>query len=209
MKGQEATPGEIERRIGLVGESCECELDRDWMQGKMIPLEWGTALQGEAAKTLGFDPENPRVKMEISQILKNGSGSGGAVESFAYSDDPLVGYSEVQVVNFDQETLTDQPVDNAVRVTRIVTPATEPAEIVPSTVSGSVDVALASEATPLLHEGNPHLAPENGRELRSEGFDRSPLKIAFLVTTLFFLLVLAIGLYILMSSRNARRVQSS
>ncbi len=64
--------------LGTIGLSCECGLDRSWMQGKMIPLRWDEKTYTQTAKSLGFDPENPEVKIEISQILQKGESRRGA-----------------------------------------------------------------------------------------------------------------------------------
>jgi len=60
------------RSLGVVGEDCECGLDRSWMRGPMIPHAWSTTDEAEAVAALGFDPGNPLVKAEISRILVRG-----------------------------------------------------------------------------------------------------------------------------------------
>jgi hypothetical protein len=55
--------------MGYVGQDCECALDRRWMTGLMLPHQWGMKHQIAALKGLGFDPGNPLVQTEISQIL--------------------------------------------------------------------------------------------------------------------------------------------
>lgn len=77
------------RTMALAGASCECGLDRNWMQGPRIPLRWDRAQRERLAKSLGFDPESPLIKMEISQIL-NQSGLG----TRAIASSPMMGYSE-------------------------------------------------------------------------------------------------------------------
>lgn len=62
--------------LTLIGASCECGLDRKWMQGPMLLLEWDNTDQAELAKHLGFDPESPLVKTEISQIIAQGMAQG-------------------------------------------------------------------------------------------------------------------------------------
>ena len=39
------------------------------MMGTLLPLRWGKKNQQEVVKMLGFDAENPFVKMEVSRIL--------------------------------------------------------------------------------------------------------------------------------------------
>ncbi len=60
------------RSLEVVGNDCECGLDRSWMQGPMIPHDWSTSDEADAVAALGFDPGNPLVKAEISRILARG-----------------------------------------------------------------------------------------------------------------------------------------
>lgn len=57
----------------LIGQDCECDLDPRWMQGLMLPVRWDSAIQQRVAKSLGFDPESPMIKMEMARILRRGS----------------------------------------------------------------------------------------------------------------------------------------
>ena len=72
------------------------------MQGTMLPVRWGEEIQAKAAKSLGFDPENPMIKMEINRILRMGASS--------YPGVPF-GYQEL-VVEFDSDSEgeTNEPV---------------------------------------------------------------------------------------------------
>ncbi|MBC8181535.1 hypothetical protein H8E88_10470 [candidate division KSB1 bacterium] len=60
-----------------IGLDCECGLDKSWMQGTMLPVKWDQQIQSRVAKNLGFDPENPMIKMEINRILRMGSSHPG------------------------------------------------------------------------------------------------------------------------------------
>jgi len=67
--------GEIQEEIlfnilSVIGADCECGLDPRLLRGTPLPVRWVEARQAEVAKDLGFDPENPMVKIEVSQILK-------------------------------------------------------------------------------------------------------------------------------------------
>ncbi len=75
LHGDKVTVPELVRVMALAGTSCECGLERKWMQGPMILMRWDRGLQQRVADHLGFDPESPTVKTEISQILAKG-GSG-------------------------------------------------------------------------------------------------------------------------------------
>ena len=76
LSGDEITEPKLFKVVATIGLNCECGLDRSWMQGKMIPMKWGAALQSRVAELLGFDAEDPKIKMEMSQILsKSGTGN--------------------------------------------------------------------------------------------------------------------------------------
>ncbi len=84
--------------LANAGESCECDLDRSWMRGPRIPLRWDADTKQQATELLGFDPENPVVKSEISGILsKRPKGTRGAKDSTPSVAELLAGYSEAAV----------------------------------------------------------------------------------------------------------------
>ncbi len=76
LKGEEITAKGLFNILSIIGESCECGIDKRWLLGTMIPLRWGEKTQSEAVKNLGFDVENPMVKTEISQIMSKGIPAG-------------------------------------------------------------------------------------------------------------------------------------
>ena len=96
LKGPQLNDRTVHAVLNTIGLSCECGLDRSWMQGAMLPLKWGEDVQQQVAKHLGFDPENPAIKMEMSQILsKGGAGQGAKIKvAQADIDTLLAGYSE-------------------------------------------------------------------------------------------------------------------
>ena len=40
-----------------------------WPQGTRLPVRWDEQLHAQVAKSLGFDPDNPLVKIEVSRII--------------------------------------------------------------------------------------------------------------------------------------------
>ena len=54
----------------VIGQDCECGLDLSWVGGTMLPMQWNRKMESRLAKLLGFDPENPYVKMEVSRIIR-------------------------------------------------------------------------------------------------------------------------------------------
>ena len=92
LEGQEITQTAVEERLTLVGQDCECDLDRAWMKGPLLPGRWAAARQQQAAQALGFDPENPLVRTEVSRIVLRGPGPGQPKASSRTSS--TLGYSE-------------------------------------------------------------------------------------------------------------------
>jgi hypothetical protein len=85
MKGEEITERNLTGILSIIGADCECGLDISWTQGTRLPVRWDETLQAQVAKALGFDPESPMVKTEVSRIIRR-PGSSTATSS---------GYQEV------------------------------------------------------------------------------------------------------------------
>lgn len=83
--------------VNTIGLNCECGLDRKWMQGTMIPQRWDEDVRKQFADQLGFDPESPAIRVEMSQILAKG-GKGQSANRNAQIgstlDELLMGYRE-------------------------------------------------------------------------------------------------------------------
>ena len=97
LRGGLITRTALQESLAVVGQDCECGLDRVWMQGERFPLSWGRTEKTAAYKELGFDPENPQVKAEISRIISRGPNSrpSGATQTASSNFDQLaLGYSE-------------------------------------------------------------------------------------------------------------------
>ena len=68
-----------------------------WMQGTMVPQKWDEDLQKRFANQLGFEPERPASRLEMSQILAKGGKGQGANRQAGIGgslDDLLMGYRE-------------------------------------------------------------------------------------------------------------------
>ena len=125
LAGAEITKNKVLNIISVIGESCECDLDRALMLGTMIPLRWGEKTQTELAKLLGFDVDSPMVKTEMVQILSSGSSINNTVNPFA-------GYRET-VVEFENEERS--PVVTPAQLTTLRDPSqanTNKSKILPS-----------------------------------------------------------------------------
>jgi len=97
FKDEEITEYNLASVLFVIGADCECGFDYGWLQGTMLPARWNENLKAQAAKSLGFDPESPMIKMEISSII--GRGIGGS----SYPGVPF-GYQELVV---ESESLND------------------------------------------------------------------------------------------------------
>jgi len=101
LKGETITENILFNILSVIGSACECGLDRRLILGMMLPLRWGENLQSKAAELLGFDPENPMVKMEMGQILSMGM-SAEDEKSTEPLADALYSYRE-ETVEFESE----------------------------------------------------------------------------------------------------------
>ena len=59
-------------QLALVGESCECETDRRWVEERILPHRWTGGDRQQASASLGFDPESPLVRAEMIRIVSQG-----------------------------------------------------------------------------------------------------------------------------------------
>ena len=77
LHGDRLNRESISAILDTIGLNCECGLDRKWMQGAMVPLKWDRDRKQQMATQLGFNPESPEIRIEMSQILaKGGPGQG-------------------------------------------------------------------------------------------------------------------------------------
>ncbi len=87
---KELSTARLEELLTVVGLSCECTLERDWIRGQALPMRWDRQSRQRAARLLGFDPDNPLVKAEMAHILAMPAGAGAG----SAGDDPLEAYGE-------------------------------------------------------------------------------------------------------------------
>lgn len=82
MKGDEITERNLTGILSIIGADCECGLDISWTQGTRLPIRWDPQQQSEVTRLLGFDPENPQVKIEVSRILERSSSNPKPAPNF-------------------------------------------------------------------------------------------------------------------------------
>ncbi len=108
LRGGLITRTALQEALAVIGQDCECGLDRVWMQGERFPLAWGQPEKKAAFAELGFDPDNPKVKAEISRIITRGPNSrpSGNTQSASDNFDQLaLGYSE-DIIGIDEEVVS-------------------------------------------------------------------------------------------------------
>jgi len=98
FKGEEIDENNLASVLFVIGADCECGLDYRWLQGTMLPARWDEKMHERVAENLGFDPENPMIKMEMSWIARRGS--------YSYAGVPF-GYQEL-VIEPDSNIGVDQ-----------------------------------------------------------------------------------------------------
>jgi hypothetical protein len=125
FEGEEITEKNLASVLFVIGDDCECGFDYRWLQGTMLPIKWDEKMQASVAESLGFDPENPMIKMEMSRIIGRG-----------YSSYPGVpfGYREfvVESVNEAEQILPVQDQNTALPTSAAVAPVSEEAVLAES-----------------------------------------------------------------------------
>lgn len=152
MTDNEITEDYLGRILAVVGADCECGLDRKWMLGAMLPVRWDQKMQTQTAKALGFDPENPMVKMEISQILGRSMGENVYLQELDSVPDISSGYQEI-VITFDPSsgTIEQSPIQTAL-AEGVTTTEPDVTEVVSQMAEPPAIEAVSTTAEPLVTE---------------------------------------------------------
>lgn len=126
LEGPLITQTVVQERLVIIGQDCECELDREWMKGPLLPARWDTGRQQQALQSLGFDPENPLVRAEVSRIVLRGPVTGQARKLAGTASG--LGYSEVLLEDVALDESPSAEVAGALETP--AQPAAEPAPVV-------------------------------------------------------------------------------
>jgi len=70
LHGEEITLDAVSRILFIIGADCECGLPPSLIRGTGIPIPWNKTLQARVTRELGFDPDNPLVRIEVGRILQ-------------------------------------------------------------------------------------------------------------------------------------------
>jgi hypothetical protein len=105
MTGDAIAVRETLAQLALVGESCECETDRKWLDERVIPYRWAADDRELAARRLGFDPDSPLVRAEMIRIVSQGVGAGRNKKPVSGADGDaierlLLGYTESSIAAY-------------------------------------------------------------------------------------------------------------
>ncbi len=93
MEGEKINESNLLNILQILGFNCECGLDISWVRGTQFPMNWDQDRQKSIAGFLGFDPENPFVKIEVNRILKKGSSSFPGIP-IVFSDSAYISLNE-------------------------------------------------------------------------------------------------------------------
>ncbi len=102
LRGASLTQRSLLSQLALIGQSCECDTDRDWAAEPSLPHAWTPVQQKAALEALGFQPDSPMVKSEVTRILnqvgvKKRVGLKDGEANPSSIDNPLLGYGEFHV----------------------------------------------------------------------------------------------------------------
>ena len=100
LRGDQVNEYNLTTILSIVGADCECGLDRSWILGMPTPIKWDEQTQNIGAENLGFDPDNPMIKMEVSRIIRIGSLYSRSQQAPSSLPNMPLGYQEL-VVEFD------------------------------------------------------------------------------------------------------------
>lgn len=100
--GSAVTRSDLREAMLMIGQDCECELDRRVMRGRLLPFSWDEGRTRQALRILDFDTENPMVKAEISRILARGAGGQDLGRPTPSLDGSVIGYEE-QVIDEEED----------------------------------------------------------------------------------------------------------
>ena len=145
LEGPLITQTALRDRLLLIGQDCECDLDRAWLKGPLLPGRWGRELQQAALDTLGFDPGNPMVRAEISRIVERGPQNPGRRRP--PSSGTSLGYSEESVETvLGSESDPAEPLNTGAASAASATSTNPTASMVPTALTSSTALSKSPPA---------------------------------------------------------------
>ncbi|MGE3309665.1 MAG: hypothetical protein AB7O66_06820 [Limisphaerales bacterium] len=156
LEGALITRTVVQDRLALIGQDCECDLDRASLQGPVIPARWDTARQRAAAAALGFDPENPLIRAEISRIVLKGPANPGARRTSSSAFDALaLGYSEEPIELAANTSPKPDSAPESAPESETETQSESESESAPAATAATTAASSSDAATSSLRESPP------------------------------------------------------
>ena len=109
LKGEEINKTNLTNILNIIGLDCECGLDMRVMQGTMLPVKWNGKTQTRLIKHLGFDTENPVIKLEINRILRKGLASSPGAPVYYQSPGPNTNNQDDPLYVVDDQSYLKKP----------------------------------------------------------------------------------------------------
>jgi len=94
--------GALTRLLNIVSIDCECDFNVARLIGPMLPHVWDEQLEQLASDSLGFDPGQPLVKVEVEQILARWPREEGENNSLP-PERMALGYVEIALPTGDED----------------------------------------------------------------------------------------------------------
>ena len=104
ITAQQVAKDDVYKLLSIIGADCECGLDRKWMLGYQVPLNWPSETRQHLSNDLGFDVDNPMVLAEMSRIL--------AIENNIPKNPDRVSFEPI-VIDLDKEFKSIPSIDHS------------------------------------------------------------------------------------------------
>ena len=200
FKGDEINEDDLASVLFVIGADCECGFDYRWLQGTMLPAKWDQKIHARAVKSLGFDPESPMIKMEISRIIGRGMG-GYAYQGTPFGYQELIIEPETDLQDLNDIQAPDEPNDPSPEPNAVEVALQDPPE--PNALAPAAHDPPEPNVTASLHQVP--LEPNTAKPVSDSATipgTYAPLRSAAILTIALFALVVIIGIAILARSRR-------
>ncbi len=201
LRGERLTQRALLSQLALIGQSCECDTDRDWAAEPSLPHAWGSEKQKAALESLGFQPDSPMVKSEVVRILNQVGkekrvGLKDGEENANSIDNPLLGYGEF---NLESGGATAQPS----QADQSVSPPAGGNPMLRSASAGEGDWGFADDPTPEhSHQQPVELVDEIAARTEGQSPKQLADRIAPYLSFTTLAVVLAVAALIFMGGRR-------
>ena len=70
LSGAEITAEKVFKSLEMLGRSCSCTTDANWLTGPVLPIEWTDEMQATVVAQLDFDPNDPTAAGAIRDVMR-------------------------------------------------------------------------------------------------------------------------------------------